>query len=129
MHDVSLEVKPVDDDLIVTADNVRLRQVLLNLVSNAIKYNQKGGSVYLDVSVTEANVRIDVTDTGEGFDMKYSDALFEPFNRLGKESTAIEGTGIGLPISKELMHLMGGEIGVTSEIGHGSTFWVALQPS
>jgi PAS domain S-box-containing protein len=129
MHDVSLEVKPVDDDLIVTADPVRLRQVLLNLVSNAIKYNQKGGSVYLDVSVTEANVRIDVTDTGEGFDMKYSDALFEPFNRLGKESTAIEGTGIGLPISKELMHLMGGEIGVTSEIGHGSTFWVALQPS
>jgi CheY-like chemotaxis protein len=106
------------------ADHTRLRQVLLNLVTNAIKYNKKGGSVILKVSLhTSTVLRFAVDDTGEGVSPDMVDELFKPFSRLGREALNIEGTGIGLVISKMLMEQMGGSIGYETRPGSGSTFW------
>ena len=111
----------------VQADRTRVRQVLVNLLSNAIKYNKVGGTVELDYTTTTAGrVRISVRDTGEGLTPDKLAQLFQPFNRLGKETGVEEGTGIGLVVSKRLVKLMGGEIGVQSTVGKGSLFWVEL---
>jgi PAS domain S-box-containing protein len=116
-------------DFYVHADRTRIKQVLINLLSNAIKYNMEGGSVVVDCSarVTEGNVRISVTDTGPGLPPEKLTQLFQPFNRLGQESTGEEGTGIGLVVSKRLVELMDGVIGVESNLGMGSVFWVELR--
>jgi PAS domain S-box-containing protein len=115
------------DDLQVYADRTRLRQVLLNLLSNAVKYNRTGGSVTLDWQQIESDeLRIMVTDTGSGMSPEQLTHLFEPFNRLGREGENVEGTGIGLVITQRLMQMMGGSVGVKSEPGAGSTFWVDL---
>ena len=112
----------------VTADRTRVRQVLVNLLSNAIKYNRVGGTVELDFTVTnEQYVRISVRDTGEGLTSDKLTQLFQPFNRLGKETGVEEGTGIGLVVSKRLVELMGGKIGVESTVGRGSLFWIELK--
>lgn len=109
----------------IEADYTRFKQVLLNLLSNAIKYNVKGGRVTLTSEDTHNNmVRISVTDTGPGIAEDDQINLFTPFNRLGKESSDIEGTGVGLAISKQLVEAMGGRIGVESKVGTGSAFWV-----
>ena len=111
----------------VLADRQRLKQVILNLVSNAVKYNHEGGEVRLYCEeVVGERARISVGDTGAGIARKDIERLFVPFERLGAESTDIEGTGIGLALSKQLVGLMQGEIGVDSEVGEGSTFWVEL---
>jgi PAS domain S-box-containing protein len=111
----------------VNADRNRLLQVLLNLLSNAIKYNRDGGSVSVACAEsTEGLVRISVTDTGKGIAREHFENLFRPFDRLGAEASGIEGTGIGLSIARRLIELMGGEIGVESDVGKGSTFWVDL---
>jgi signal transduction histidine kinase/ActR/RegA family two-component response regulator len=111
----------------VQADRQRLRQVLLNLLSNAVKYNRKGGTVTLSYDETpEAQLRIEVTDTGPGIATDKMELLFTPFQRLGVEQTAIEGTGLGLALSKRLVEAMGGKLGVESTVGRGSTFWVQL---
>ncbi len=112
---------------LLRADALRFRQVLLNLLSNAIKYNRQGGSVTVDHQETnDAMVRFSVTDTGAGMSKKNMETLFVAFNRLGRESSSIEGTGIGLTISRGLVHAMGGRIGVESEVGEGSRFWIDL---
>ncbi len=112
----------------VTADRTRLKQVLLNLLSNAIKYNREGGAVVVDCSAGDAGrLRIVVQDTGMGLRPEQLPLLFQPFNRLGQESGAEEGTGIGLVVTKRLVELMGGTIGVASSLGAGSMFWVELQ--
>jgi PAS domain S-box-containing protein len=111
----------------VKADRIRVKQVFVNLLSNAIKYNKPSGSV--TVSYTEKSnqrIRICVEDTGEGLTVENIAQLFQPFNRLGKESSEEEGTGIGLVVSKRIVELMGGEIGVESTVGKGSVFWVEL---
>jgi PAS domain S-box-containing protein len=109
------------------ADRTRLRQVLLNLMSNAIKYNAEGGSVSIEHEpVDAARVRIVVADTGPGIAPERRSRLFEPFDRLGAESGAIEGSGIGLSIARQLVHLMGGSIDVDSQPGSGSRFWIDL---
>jgi signal transduction histidine kinase/ActR/RegA family two-component response regulator len=111
----------------VKADRTRLKQVLINFLSNAVKYNKVGGSVVVDyATVTPARIRIRVTDTGEGLPAEMLAQLFQPFNRLGKEAGIEEGTGIGLMVSKQLVELMKGRIGVESTVGVGSVFWFEL---
>lgn len=110
----------------VNADYTRLKQVLLNLLTNAIKYNHKGGSVQISCNDTpNKTLRISVTDTGKGIPLELQKEIFKPFNRLDVGST-IEGTGIGLSISQQLIEKMDGKIGVESPTGAGSTFWVEL---
>jgi signal transduction histidine kinase/CheY-like chemotaxis protein len=114
-------------DVIVLADATRLKQVLVNLLSNAAKYNSQGGSVRVDSRLLDGNrIRLSVTDKGAGIAPEKIGKLFKPFERLGAELTAVEGTGIGLAISKRLVELMGGTIGVDSAPGQGSTFWIEL---
>ncbi len=110
----------------VSADPVRLKQVLMNLLSNAIKYNVDGGQISLKSEETPGFIKLSITDTGPGIANHQLDELFEPFNRLGKESSAIEGTGIGLSITRKLMKMMDGQIGVESTLGKGSTFWIEI---
>ncbi len=110
----------------VSADRTRVKQVLINLLFNAIKYNRPEGSVVVDYSLIAPNsIRVCVRDTGEGLDAEQVGQLFQPFNRLGRE-TSEEGTGIGLMVTKRLVELMGGTIGVESAVGVGSMFWFEL---
>jgi len=111
----------------ISADHLRIKQVLLNLLSNAIKYNRPGGLVTLKLrKLAGGRVRIMVTDTGIGVPDHLMDKLFVQFERLGAEQSEVEGTGIGLALSKQLVEHMGGRIGVLSREGKGSTFWVEL---
>lgn len=111
----------------VMGDLTRAKQVLLNLLSNAIKYNRKNGFVFLDVSPTpHGMIRFSVTDTGPGISDAHLADLFMPFNRLANKGSEIEGTGIGLTITKELVEQMNGRIGVRSTVGEGSCFWFEL---
>lgn len=114
-------------DLYVLADDQRLKQVFLNLVSNAVKYNREQGSVTLAVEeLSPDRVRLLVSDTGPGLAPEQQERLFSPFDRLGAETTGIEGTGLGLVVSKRLTEAMGGTLGVASTVGQGSTFFVEL---
>ncbi len=111
----------------VKADRTRVKQVLINLLSNAIKYNSADGSVEVSVDAGVAGrVRLNFRDTGHGLSAEQLAQLFQPFNRLGQEAGAEEGTGIGLVVSKRLVELMGGAIGVHSTVGIGSVFWIEL---
>ena len=111
----------------VKADRTRLKQVLINLLFNAIKYNQPGGHVTVECTLRPSDaVRISVRDTGAGLGPEKLAQLFQPFNRLGQERGGEEGTGIGLVVTQRLVHLMGGEIGVDSVPGVGSVFWVQM---
>ena len=114
----------------IMADTTRIKQVLLNLLSNGVKYNSEQGSLIIAFDTTGKNaLRIAVTDTGDGLTVGQQEQLFTAFNRLGAEYTEIEGTGIGLAIAKKIIELMGGSIGVESEIGKGSVFWIELNQS
>jgi PAS domain S-box-containing protein len=126
--DIHLNFPPAEDShLCVSADRTRLKQVIVNLLSNAIKYNQTGGTVEVTSGITAAGrTRISCRDTGGGLSPEQVAQLFQPFNRLGQEGGATEGTGIGLVVSKRLVELMGGEIGAQSAVGVGSVFWIDL---
>ena len=130
-----------DGPYTVQADRKRLKQVLLNLLSNAVKYNVTGGSVTLKYTLFEQVwlepepsqnssapkwLRFSVMDTGRGLEPHLLERIFIPFDRLGAEQTNIEGTGLGLALSKRLVEGMGGRLGVSSEVGVGSTFWLEL---
>lgn len=115
------------DEAIVYADRFRLKQALLNLLSNAVKYNRDGGSVIVKVHPGEpGQMCIQVTDTGQGIPADKLGELFHAFNRLGAENGVIEGTGIGLTITKRIVEMMGGTVGVETESGVGSSFWITL---
>ncbi len=124
-NDLTLDIN-IENNGYVIADFTRLKQVMLNLLSNAIKYNVEHGSVSLKVLQKENNiVRICITDTGKGISAELLQEIFQPFNRLNATSS-IEGTGIGLSISKQLVEMMNGRIGVNSTINQGSEFWIEL---
>ena len=127
---IALSFTAPDQSLLVTADRIRVKQVLINLLSNAIKYNRVGGTVTVACSAATASqpgrLRIDVRDTGAGLNAEHTAQLFMPFNRLGQETSGQQGTGIGLVMCKRLVELMGGSIGVQSAPGAGSCFWFEL---
>lgn len=124
---VYVDTSGFDDPCVVYADRTRLKQVLINLLSNAIKYNQAGGTVTVEYfRIGPKRTRINVKDSGIGVPPEKLDQLFEAFNRLGQESGIEEGTGIGLTVTKKLVEMMGGAVGVESTIGVGSVFWIEL---
>ena len=111
----------------VKADRTRVKQILMNLLLNAIKYNKLGGAVAVEYKITRPeSVRIAVRDTGKGLTTDQLSQLFQPFNRLGQEAGEEEGAGIGLVVSKQLVEVMGGTIGASSTVGEGSVFWIDL---
>jgi PAS domain S-box-containing protein len=126
-HGIQLNFIPFDHSWFANADRTRVKQVLINLLSNAIKYNREHGTVEVECSAsTPERIRISIKDSGAGLPREKLVQLFQPFNRLGQESGAEEGTGIGLVVTKQLVELMGGSIGVESTVGVGSTFWIEL---
>ena len=126
-HDIKLTVFPFDNTWIAIADRTRIKQVLINLLSNAIKYNREHGTVEVKCTLsTPERLRISIKDSGVGIPPEKLTQLFQPFNRLGQETSIKEGTGIGLVVTKQLVELMGGTIGVDSTVGMGSEFWVEL---
>jgi PAS domain S-box-containing protein len=125
---ISMEFPAFGAAHFVKADRTRLKQVLINLLFNAVKYNRPGGKVSVVYGLDDAGtIRISVRDTGAGLTPEQVGHLFQPFNRLGKESGPEEGTGIGLVVTKRLVELMGGSIGVDSVIGVGTEFWISLK--
>ena len=127
-HDIVMTTQPLSG--VVLADPQRLRQVLMNLLSNALKYNRPGGRVVVHAVQDKDAVGIAVQDTGRGMNERQLAGLFEPFNRLGVEREGIEGTGIGLSIAQQLTQHMGGRIDVNSRPGQGSEFvlWLPAAP-
>jgi len=133
---ISMTFPRFDMQHIVKADRTRVKQVMINLLFNAIKYNRPGGTVVVEYSLSSQSpaaastlpnsLRISVRDTGEGIKPELIEQLFQPFNRLGRETGKEEGTGIGLVVTKRLVELMGGVIGVSSTVGVGSVFWFEL---
>jgi PAS domain S-box-containing protein len=125
---ISLTFPKFEIPLFVSADRTRLKQVVINLLSNAIKYNKAEGTVVVECSTsTSGRTRISVTDSGAGLSPKQLAQLFQPFNRLGQDAAGgVDGTGIGLVVTKRLVELMGGAVGVESNAGTGSRFWFEL---
>ena len=118
---------PDGHDWTAQADRQRLKQVLLNLASNAVKYNRHGGTIRVACQATPAGrVAIAVQDTGPGLSADKLARLFNPFDRLGAEETEVQGTGMGLALSKGLMEAMGGDLTAVSVEGEGTTFTVEL---
>ncbi len=117
----------LDSPFFVSADRTRVKQVLINLLSNGIKYNSKEGTVEVTCAeITPGRVRVSIGDSGPGLSAEQLPQLFQPFHRLGQEAGPEEGTGIGLVVAKRLVELMGGAIGVGSTVGVGSVFWFEL---
>jgi len=126
-NDVEMSQSSITENHWVKADSERLRQIIINLLSNAIKYNSRPGKIFIETTQPLNNVlRVTVQDTGKGIEKEKQNQLFKPFSRLGAEITDIEGTGIGLVITKTLIEEMNGSIGVESEVGKGSSFWIEL---
>jgi PAS domain S-box-containing protein len=126
-RDISVAFPQFEIPYFVQADRTRAKQVLINLLSNAIKYNKVGGTVVVDcIASIPGHIRICVKDSGEGLPPDKLTQLFQPFNRLGQEANAEEGTGIGLVVAKRLIELMGGVIGAESTVGKGSVFWIEM---
>ncbi|MGB1584225.1 MAG: ATP-binding protein, partial [Solirubrobacterales bacterium] len=125
--DVDLAVSGQIDGVSVLADNQRLKQVLINLLSNAIKYNRVGGSVTVAVRADSEQVSIAVTDTGEGLRQDSLEKLFTPFERMDAATTDVEGTGLGLALSKHLVDAMNGSLTAESVVGVGTTFTIELR--
>ena len=114
-------------DYIVNADHTSLKQALLNILSNAVKYNRQQGDIAVNYEVkNNKRLRINIIDTGKGISTRQQKQLFTPFERMGAEFTKVKGTGIGLTITKQLVNMMGGVVGVESTEGKGSSFWIEL---
>ena len=126
-RDIHMSFLPFDNSWFANADRTRVKQVLINLLSNAIKYNCEHETVEVKCALsTPERIRISIKDSGAGLPPEKLAQLFQPFNRLGQETGTEEGTGIGLVVTKRLVELMGGTIGVESTVGVGSEFWIEL---
>ncbi|NDP48799.1 MAG: response regulator [Sulfuriferula multivorans] len=124
---IQISFPPFDPAWQVNVDRVRVKQALINLLSNAVKYNRENGTVEVRCSrVSPERIRISIKDSGVGLPPHQLEQLFQPFNRLGQEHGSVEGTGIGLVVTKQLVEQMGGAIGVESAVGVGSEFWIEL---
>jgi len=124
---ITMKFPEFDATCFVMADRTRVRQILVNLLSNAIKYNRPNGSIVVEIATRSLGyVRLSVTDTGLGLTAEKLTQLFQPFNRLGQEDGAEQGTGIGLVVTKRLVEVMKGTIGVDSTVGKGTVFWIDL---
>lgn len=125
VKNITINDRTKQSGVFISADRTRLKQVITNLLSNAVKYNKTGGTVNISYEFLDDDmVRLVIEDSGPGIAKKSLKYLFEPFDRLGKETSNIEGTGIGLTITKRLVELMGGDIGVESVVGKGSKFYI-----
>jgi PAS domain S-box-containing protein len=130
--EVHFDQASISDPIFVKADRQRLKQVFINLLNNALKYNHDGGKVEINVAsfvsgeLNVKNVRIKIQDNGLGISDENLGRIFHPFERIGAETTNLEGTGLGLAVVKQLTELMNGTVGVTSELGKGSCFWIDL---
>jgi signal transduction histidine kinase len=126
-RDISLKFPVFTKPVFVRSDRTRLKQILINLLSNAVKYNTNSGTVEVAFFLRDlTRIRITISDAGKGLSPEQLAQLFQPFNRLGQENSSVEGTGIGLVVTKRLVELMGGLIGVESTVGKGSKFWFEL---
>jgi|GEM_PF-586925 len=130
-RNIKLSIGQCDENMFAKADRQRLKQILINLVNNAIKYNRENGSVSVSCQCSpdrndEKQLRISISDTGVGLTTEQIPKLFIPFERVGAEKTSTEGTGLGLAVVKKLVEIMNGEIGVDSVPGEGSTFWIEM---
>ena len=126
-HHIQINYLPFDPTWFAYADHTRVKQVLINLLSNAIKYNRAHGSVEVQCTVTAERIHVSIKDTGEGLSADKLAHLFQAFNRLGQEAGAEQGTGIGLVVTRKLVEMMGGTIGVESTVGVGTVFWFELK--
>ncbi|MEX0912763.1 MAG: ATP-binding protein, partial [Gemmatimonadota bacterium] len=126
-RDITLPAKPGASNVFVRADRQRLVQALLNLLSNAIKYNRADGRVSIYTEAKGSRIRISVRDTGPGVSAERQSRLFKPFERLGADQSTIEGTGLGLALSKAFVEMMGGRIGLDCPSDGGSIFWIELE--
>jgi len=128
-------IKSESNQMFVRSDRQRLKQILLNLLNNAIKYNRESGSISIKTELRPVNelgvamIRVSITDTGMGISEEDLPKLFNPFERIGAEKSATEGTGLGLSVVKKLVEAMSGKLGVESKPGSGSTFWIELPNS
>ncbi|MDX1812705.1 MAG: ATP-binding protein [Gammaproteobacteria bacterium] len=126
-RNIMIKDETAEDLPALLTDQLRAKQVMLNLFSNAVKYNKEGGKITISTKISENNMlRICISDTGNGIPQEKQSQVFQPFNRLGAESSNIEGTGLGLAVCKNLMEKLGGKIAFESTADEGTTFWIDL---
>ena len=117
----------ISDPIYVMSDRVRIKQIIINLLANAVKYNYENGHIDIKYKISDSKIKLSVEDTGIGISEKFHHRVFMPFDRLSAETMDIEGTGIGLTLAKRMIELMDGNIGFDSTEEKGSTFWIEMK--
>jgi len=123
---INITYPNVSESIYINADRIRIKQIIINLLANAIKYNKENGRVDLSYNISDEKIKLSIEDNGVGIADEFKARVFKPFDRLSAYSTNIEGTGIGLTLAKKMIELMGGKIGFTSTKDKGSIFWIEM---